>query len=125
MAAIVKKQSKTFDVAVWLFVAIFACGAIVANQVYDNISVVVRMLAVMTTVLLCLFMAYQTAAGKIAASFVSEARQELRKVVWPTRQETLQSTMMVFIMVVIMGIVLWTFDAICLRIVAWLTGYGA
>jgi len=56
--------------------------------------------------------------------FVRGAQAELRKVVWPTKQETVQSTLVVIAMVTVMGLVLWGFDALLLRVVAWLTGYG-
>ena len=49
--------------------------------------------------------------------------QEVRHMVWPTRQETIQTTLAVLGMVVVMGVLLWTADFILLRTVAWLTGH--
>ena len=57
-------------------------------------------------------------------SFIQEARIEVRKVVWPTRAETIQSTLAVLGMVVVMGLILWAIDSGLLRLVLWLTGYG-
>jgi preprotein translocase subunit SecE len=45
-------------------------------------------------------------------------------VVWPTRQETLQTTLIVMVMVLIVGIVLWLFDMVLLAILRFLTGQG-
>lgn len=49
-----------------------------------------------------------------------EAVQEVRKVYWPTRQETVQTTLAVLAMVVAMGLLLWTADYFLLNAVAWL-----
>jgi preprotein translocase subunit SecE len=48
----------------------------------------------------------------------------VRKVVWPTRQETLQTTLIVIVMVLIVGIVLWLFDLVLMGILRFLTGQG-
>ena len=49
---------------------------------------------------------------------------EVRKVVWPTRQETIQTTLVVFAMVLVMGVVLWLFDMLLMATVKALTGQG-
>ncbi|PVV26714.1 MAG: preprotein translocase subunit SecE, partial [gamma proteobacterium symbiont of Ctena orbiculata] len=56
--------------------------------------------------------------------FASASRIEVRKVVWPSRQETVQTTLIVFVMVLIMGIVLWLFDMMLGAILKALTGTG-
>lgn len=49
--------------------------------------------------------------GEKFIHFAKEARIELRKVVWPTREETLKTTGMIMIAVVIVAIFLWIVDA--------------
>lgn len=66
-----------------------------------------------------------TAPGRQLWRFVADARMELRKVVWPTREETVQTTIIVIIMVLVLGIVLWLFDALLMTILRFLTGRGA
>ena len=51
-----------------------------------------------------------TATGRKAREFVRETQFEMRKVVWPTRQETLQTTLIVVIVVVLLSIVLGAID---------------
>lgn len=51
-----------------------------------------------------------TATGRRARHFLSESRFELRKIVWPTRQETVQTTIVVVIVVFIVSILLWIID---------------
>jgi preprotein translocase subunit SecE len=49
---------------------------------------------------------------------------EVRKVVWPTRQETIQTTLVVILMVFIIGLILWLFDTILRAIFNLLVGHG-
>ncbi len=65
---------------------------------------------------------WTTAAGQTFFSFAQESAAETRKVVWPTRNETLQATAIVFVFVVIMALFLWAVDAILLVIVKKLIG---
>jgi preprotein translocase subunit SecE len=50
--------------------------------------------------------------GQAAWQFALGARAEVRKVVWPTQRETLQSTLVVIVMVLLVGIYLWLLDAV-------------
>jgi preprotein translocase subunit SecE len=69
-------------------------------------------------------MATQTLVGGRVLGFFSDARTEVRKVVWPTRQETVQTALIVFGVVIFMGIVLWLLDMLLLWAVRLLTGQG-
>lgn len=62
--------------------------------------------------------------GRQLWRFAVDARMEVRKVVWPTRQETLQTTLIVIVMVLILGILLWLFDMVLMSILRFLTGQG-
>lgn len=53
---------------------------------------------------------YSTAVGRSLLGFVEDSRTEVRKVVWPTRQETMQTTLIVMVIVVIIGLFLWLLD---------------
>ena len=53
-----------------------------------------------------------TGKGRDTREFLSESRFELRKVVWPTRQETTQTTLIVFVFVIITGLILWGLDSV-------------
>ncbi len=68
--------------------------------------------------------ALQTDQGRRLWQFAGDARNEVRKVVWPTRQETLQTTLIVIVMVLILGIILWLFDMMLMSILRFLTGQG-
>ncbi|MFP4147736.1 MAG: preprotein translocase subunit SecE [Halorhodospira sp.] len=65
-----------------------------------------------------------TQQGRAVWSFAKGARQELRKVVWPTRQETLQTTLIVGVVVLIVAIFLWLMDLLLFWLVGMITGQG-
>ncbi len=54
--------------------------------------------------------------------FLSGVKSELKKVVWPTRQETMQTTLIVLAVSIVMALVLWGIDGIMVRLVALATG---
>jgi preprotein translocase subunit SecE len=55
---------------------------------------------------------------------VQSSRVELRKVVWPTSQETVQVTIVVFVMVIVLGLFFWGLDSVLGLLTRWLTGHG-
>jgi preprotein translocase subunit SecE len=68
---------------------------------------------------------YQTTIGQQVWQFFVDSRMEVRKIVWPTQEETMQTTLVVFVMVLVMGIMLWLFDMMLVAIVRALTGQGS
>jgi|SRR5688572_4901204 len=69
-----------------------------------------RVLALLAVTVVAIVIAYNTAAGKTLWTYAQDSRAELRKVVWPTRTETLQTTLVVAIVVVVVGLFLWVLD---------------
>lgn len=65
---------------------------------------------------------WTTAAGRTFFTFSQESAAETRKVVWPTRNETLQATAIVFVFVVVMALFMWVVDGILLWIIKKLIG---
>jgi preprotein translocase subunit SecE len=72
-----------------------------------------------------MLVALQSVQGQAFWQFVQGSRVELRKVVWPTRQETLQTTLVVFVAILAMGIFFWVLDWILGSVTAALTGRGS
>ena len=83
-----------------------------------------RVLGLLAFVLVALGMVYTTNLGQSVVGFGREARAEVRKVVWPSRQETVQTTLMVIVAVIIIGIFLWLIDMVLVNAVQYLTGRG-
>ncbi|MEK9626900.1 MAG: preprotein translocase subunit SecE [Gammaproteobacteria bacterium] len=76
-----------------------------------DVSTLVRTLIVVGGVVVAAGIALTSQGGKSAWQFALATRGEVRKVVWPTRRETIQSTMIVIVMVLVVGIYLWLLDA--------------
>jgi preprotein translocase subunit SecE len=70
------------------------------------------------------FVALQSGPGRDLWQFVQGSRVELRKVVWPTRQESLQTTLVVFVAIIVMGIFFWILDYLLGSVTRALTGQG-
>ncbi|MDO7573346.1 MAG: preprotein translocase subunit SecE, partial [Oceanospirillaceae bacterium] len=75
-------------------------------------SLLYRTLALVALAAVALFVALQTDKGRGYAVSFREARKEIRKVVWPNRQETTQTTLIVVVVVLIMALVLWGLDSL-------------
>jgi preprotein translocase subunit SecE len=70
------------------------------------------------------FVALQSVQGQSIWKFIQGARVELRKVVWPTREETIQTTIAVFVFAAIMGVFFWLLDLFLLFVTSRITGQG-
>jgi len=77
---------------------------------------------VVFAVLVVIAISSTTSLGQNLIGFGREARMEVRKVVWPTRQETLQTTFMVIVAVIIIGIFLWLIDMLLAQAIQLVTG---
>lgn len=91
--------------------AIFLIAGIAVFRVLpDDTNGIFKLLAVLIGIALATLTAFTTNAGKNFSNFVKEAITETKKVVWPTRKETIQTTMVVFGFVLIMAIFLYLTD---------------
>jgi preprotein translocase subunit SecE len=88
-------------------------------------ALVVRILAVLMGIVAAVVVLWTTPQGQLAFGFAREAAAETRKVVWPTRKETIQTTLMVFALVVVVAIFLWIVDMGFLWMVEKLLGRSA
>lgn len=116
--------SSPLDTLKWLIVIALLGGLIVANYMFEEISVLYRALAALVAVVIAGFIASTTDKGSRFLTFSKESRIEVRKVVWPTRQEATQTTLIVLAATVIAGLLLWGLDGIIVRVVGFITGIG-
>jgi len=85
-------------------------------------ATVVRLLALLGSIVVAIAIAWTTTQGHAAIEFSREAVAEARRVVWPTRKETVQMTLTVFALVVVVGLFLWVVDVGLLWMVKVLMG---
>ena len=84
-----QRSGRGLEAAKWLIVAVLLVVAIVGNYYYRDLSLPLRALAVVLIIAVAGAVALMTTKGKATVAFAREARTEVRKVIWPTRQETL------------------------------------
>jgi len=85
----------------------------------------IRVVIILVCVIAAALVALQTAPGRAAWDFAKGSRVELRKVVWPTRKETVQVTLVVVAMVVVTALFLWVVDWALIVAIKALTGQGS
>ena len=99
-------------------------AAITGFYYYADTSLLIRVLALLAALGVATAVILQTAMGQQVWGFFGDARTEVRKVVWPTRKETVQTTMLVMLMVFVVATMLWMFDMLLTWVVRYLMGQG-
>lgn len=100
-------------------------GSVVGYYYYGNESVLLRAVGVLVATAAAIWVALQSYQGRTFWRFVQGSRVELRKVVWPTREDTVQTTMIVLIFATVMGVFFWLLDLFLLWFTGLITGGGA
>jgi preprotein translocase subunit SecE len=95
----------------WLVALAIVGGGIYANSYYAAIEPLFRALAGVLVAAFAVAVALQTEKGAWAWNLAKEARVEVRKVVWPTTQETTQTTLIVVGVVILVALILWGLDS--------------
>jgi len=119
----VEVSNKMDTVKLGLSVLILIVG-VAGFYYFEAESLLYRVLGLLVLVAFAVSIIYTTNMGRSVVGFARESRIEVRKVVWPTRQETVQTTLMVIVSVIIVGIMLYFIDMILLEAVQYLTGRG-
>ncbi len=96
--------------------------ALVSFYYFSEESFFYRMLGIVGGFLIAATIFFTTAQGKATSSFLATSRVELRRMVWPTKNETLQTTLIVFIVVAIVAVFLWALDRLLSWFMQWLIG---
>ena len=106
----------------WGLVGAIVALAVYANWYYQDQSLFLRVLGVLIMGAAALFIAVKTERGSAAWNLIKEARSEIRRVVWPTNNETTQTTLVVLVMVFIFSLILWGLDSLLSWLVSSLIG---
>lgn len=104
--------------------ALLVMAGIAAFYYFSEAYAFVRFISVLVGLIAAAAVFWTTAPGKEFYVYAQESVAETRKVVWPTRKETLQTTGIVFVFVLVMALFLWAVDAGLLMIVKKLIGTG-
>jgi preprotein translocase subunit SecE len=104
-------------------VVILAAG-IAGFYLLGDLPIWLRWIIVLAALVVGALVSLQSYQGKTFWQFVQSSRVELRKVVWPSTQETWQVTLVVFVMIVVLGLFFWGVDTLLGFLTKWLTGRG-
>jgi preprotein translocase subunit SecE len=105
-----------------LVAALFAAAGVAGFYLLADGPMVLRVVSVLAGLVAAGAVAYFTAPGRQFVLFAGEARDEARKVVWPTRKETMQTTGVVILFVIVMALFLWAVDGALFWVVKTLMG---
>jgi preprotein translocase subunit SecE len=114
-----------FDTAKLLLALVILVGSIFAYYYYSSESALLRVIGVLIAFIVAVWVAFQSAQGQTLWKFIQGSRVELRKVVWPTREETIQTTVVVLVFATIMGVFFWLLDLSLLWFTGFVTGRGS
>ncbi|MNF47689.1 preprotein translocase subunit SecE [Pseudomonas linyingensis] len=122
MNAKAENKDSRLDILKWSAAAILVAVAVVGNQYFSAEPLLYRVLGIVVLAVAASFVALQTAKGGAFFALAKEARTEIRKVVWPTRQETTQTTLIVVAVVLVMALLLWGLDSLLGWLVSLIVG---
>jgi preprotein translocase subunit SecE len=125
MAAQAESESSAFDTAKLFFALALLVGGVIGFYYFSDQLLLYRVLGVVGLSVMAIATILTTAMGQGFLVFLREARIEVRKMVWPTRQEATQATLVVVALVFLMGLILWLLDMLLFWGVGLLTGAGA
>ena len=121
----VEEQPTIVDTAKLALSIVLVLAGLVAYYYFGDASALLRTLGVLLALALAAVVALTSLQGKTLWKFIQGARVELSKVVWPTREETVQTTIVVLVVAVIGGVIFWTLDFFLLWLTTRITGQGS
>lgn len=117
-----QQKSSVINSLLWIVSIVLLIAGVVANNYLLEIALPIRLIGWIILIAAVLAVLSRTLQGIAFLDFAKESRMELRKVTWPSRQETIQTTTMVVVIVLIMGLFMWGADSMLLWAVGWITG---
>jgi preprotein translocase subunit SecE len=117
-------HSNKLDTLKWLLVVLLVSAGIISFYYFDEHSVLLRVGSLLVIVVLATLIAKTTSKGRSTLDFLQQSHLEIRRVVWPTRQETMQMTGVVLLLVLLVALIIWGLDSILLWMVRLFTGQG-
>ena len=122
MAVQAESSASVIDTVKLVFTASLLIAGIAGFYYFASYALVYRVVGILAVFGIAVSLFFTTAIGRTVWGFLTEAKMEVRKVIWPTRQETIQATMLVVIVVFGVGLILWLMDMVLFWAVGLLTG---
>ena len=120
----VEEQATFVDTVKLALAVLIVLVGLVGYYYFGGASVLLRTFGVLVAVAAALGVLYTSFQGQVLWKFIQGSRVELRKVVWPTREETIQTTLVVLVFALIGGVFFWLLDLFLLFVTSRITGQG-
>ncbi len=111
-------NSGRLDALKWGGAAVLVSVGVYGNYYFSAESLFLRVVGLLVIAAVAGFVILQTVKGGAFWVLLKDAKTEIRKVVWPTRQETVQTTLVVVTVVLVVGLILWGLDSL----LGWIIG---
>ncbi len=125
MSTKIETQGSRLDPVKLIAALLIITAAVGAFYYYEEQPLLYRVLGIVAAAVVSVAIAIQTERGRGLIGFVQEALVEVRKVFWPSRQETVRTTLAVLAMVLVVALFLWLLDSLLGWIMRLVTGVGA
>lgn len=112
MSVETEQEPANFDVAKLILAILAMVAAVFGFYFFSEQSLLLRVIGLLVVLSLAVGLVYTTNLGQSFWQFAQGSRIELKKIVWPTQKETLQTTLIVVVMVLVVGVLLWMFDGL-------------
>jgi len=110
MSSKVETVDNKLDTVKLVVALLIVISAIAGFYFFADQSLLFRVIGILAAIGVAAIIALQTGKGREIWGFIQDSQIEVRKVVWPTRQETVQTTLIVILMVIFVAIILWLLD---------------
>jgi preprotein translocase subunit SecE len=121
----VEEQPTFVDTAKLALAIVLVLLGLVGYYYFADANAFLRALGVLVAVAIAAVVVFTSLQGRMLWKFIQGARVELNKVVWPTREETLQTTLVVLVVAAFGGVFFWLLDLFLLWLTTRITGQGA
>ncbi len=122
MTTEIEIKNSRLDFLKWSLVLLLVAVGVYGFYYLEQQPLYLRIIGELLVASVAILVALQTNKGRSAWRFIGESRHEVRKVVWPTRQETVRATLVVVVVVLIATLFLWVLDATLAKLAAWFIG---
>lgn len=115
-------KNKGVNGLLWTLSILLVAVAAVGNTYFaSHFPLIVRVILLVVLLIFAVGLAALTNQGLTAIGFLKDARLELRKIIWPKRQETTQTTLIVGAVCLVVALALWGIDSIIVAVINFLT----
>ena len=122
MSATAEEKQYKLDSLKWLVIIALTTSAIYGNYYFAAESFLYRAIAWLLVAVIVVFIGSKTQKGSSLLTLMHGAYNEALRVVWPTRQEAVQTTGIVLVATLIMALLLWGLDSLLFWVVGFITG---